>query len=69
LRNTFISSGAMLAPGRAGSAPTATAANTAFTSGFGAGLNIGQIEAGAPAFSPPTFVNAANGIQYPTYQE
>jgi len=60
----------MLAPGRAGSAATATAAaNTAFTSGFGAGLNIGQIEAGAPAFSPPTFVNAANGIPYPTYQE
>jgi hypothetical protein len=72
LKNTFLASGALLAPGLAGSAQTATtAANTAFTSGFSSGLTIAQIEAGATGalFSPPTFVNSANSIHYPTYDE
>ncbi len=73
LKNTFIApSGTLLAPGLPGSAQTATTgANTAFTSGFSSGLNIAQIEAGAggAAFSPPTFVNSANSIHYPTYDE
>ncbi len=70
LKNTFVTSGALLAPGLAGSSQTATSAsNAAFLSGFNSGLNIAQIEAGAPLFSPPTFFNAANNIRYPTYQE
>lgn len=39
LKNTFITSGAQLAPGLAGSAQTATtASNTAFVSGFNSGF-------------------------------
>jgi hypothetical protein len=72
LKNQFIASGALLAPGLPGSAQTATTgANAAFTSGFSAGQNIAQIEAGpgGALFSPPTFVNSANSIHYPTYDE
>ncbi|MGA9799725.1 MAG: carboxypeptidase regulatory-like domain-containing protein [Terriglobales bacterium] len=72
LKNTFIASGLLLAPGFTGSAQTATtASNTAFLSGFNSGLNIGQIEAGpgGDLFSPPLFTNPATNIHYPTYQE
>jgi hypothetical protein len=72
LKNTFVASGLQLAPGRPGSAQTATtASNSAFVSGFSSGLTIGQIEAGpgGALFSPPTFTNAVNHVQYPTYQE
>jgi hypothetical protein len=71
LKNTFIASG-QLAPGFPGSAQTAaTASNAAFVSGFRSGLNIGEIESGpgGALFSPPTIVNAANNLHYPTYQE
>jgi len=72
LKNTFVASGLQLAPGLAGSAQTATtASNAAFLSGFNAGLNIAQIEAGAGGglFTPPFLTSAATSIQYPTYQE
>lgn len=70
LKNTFITSGALLAPGLAGSGQTATtASNTAFLSGFSSGLNIAQIEATTPLFTPPALTNSANNIHYPTYYE
>ena len=70
LKNTFIASGAQLAPGLAGSAQTATtAANAAFTSGFSSGLNFAQISTLSPLFSAPSFTNSANNIHYPTYTE
>ena len=69
LKNTFVSSG-VLAPGVPGNAQSAAvASNSAFVSGFNSGLNIGQIEAAAPLFSPPFFTSAAHNIRYPTYQE
>ena len=70
LKNTFVSSGALLAPGLPGSAQTATtASNTAFVTGFTSGLNIAQIETAAPLFTPPVFTNSVNNIHYPTYDE
>ena len=68
LKNTFIVSSLLLAPGSAGSAQAATtASNTAFLTGFNSGLNIGQIEAGpgGDLFSPPLFTNPATNIHYP----
>ncbi|HUK49232.1 MAG TPA: TonB-dependent receptor [Terriglobales bacterium] len=70
LKNTFITSGNLLAPGLPGSSQTvATAANAAFLAGFSAGQNIGQIETADPLFTPPAIVNAANNIRDPKYQE
>jgi Carboxypeptidase regulatory-like domain len=70
LKNEFIASGGLLAPGFPGSAQTATnASNVAFTSGFASGLNLAQISAIAPLFTPPAFFNAAHSIHYPTYDE
>jgi Carboxypeptidase regulatory-like domain len=72
LKNTFIASGDLLAPGLPGSAQTAaTGSNTAFLSGFRSGLNISQIESGpgGALFSPPTITNAVNNLHYPIYQE
>jgi hypothetical protein len=72
LKNTFIASGLQLAPGLPGSSQTATtASNAAFLSGFAAGQNIGQIEAGpgGSLFSPPALSNPAHTINYPIYQE
>ena len=70
LKNTFVASGGLLAPGLPGSAQTATtASNTAFTTGFSSGLNLAQISAVAPLFTPPAITNSANSIHYPTYDE
>jgi hypothetical protein len=70
LKNTFVASGGLLAPGLPGSAQTATtASNTAFTTGFSSGLNLAQISAVAPLFTPPALTNSANNIHYPTYDE
>ncbi len=72
LENTFVAPRLQLAPGLPGSAQTATtASNNAFVSGFGSGLNIGEIEAGpgGALFRPPLFTNAANSMHYPTDQE
>ena len=72
LKNTFIASGALIAPNVANDAQSqTTGANAAFVSGFNSGLNIGQIEAGTGGtlFTPPVFTNAANDIHYPTYEE
>lgn len=69
LKNTFVTSGA-LAPVASGSAQSiATASNTAFLSGFTHGLNLPQITALVPSFSPPAFTNSAKDIHYPTYYE
>jgi hypothetical protein len=68
-KNTFITTG-LLAPGLAGSAQTAAMnSNAAFVGGFNAGLNLGQILATVPAFTPPTITSAAGNIRYPTYVE
>ena len=72
LKNTFIASGALLAPNVPNDAQSqTTGANAAFVSGFNSGLNIAQIEAGpgGALFSPPVFTNSANNIHYPTYEE
>jgi hypothetical protein len=70
LKNTFVASGGLLAPGLPGSGQTATtASNAGFVRGFNSGLNIAQIEATTPLFTPPFFTNAANNIHYPTYYE
>ena len=70
LKNTFVDSGSLLAPGLPGSAQTATtASNTAFTTGFSSGLNLAQISAVAPLFSPPAITNSVRNVQYPTYDE
>jgi hypothetical protein len=62
--------GAPIAPGVAGDETSvASTSNAAFVSGFNSGLNLAQITAIAPAFSPPTIVNAAHNIKYPTYDE
>lgn len=53
-------------------ASLASASNAAFVTGFNSGLNIAQIGAALPAgvpFSPPTIVNSAHTIKYPTYDE
>jgi hypothetical protein len=69
LKNTFLASGAV-APNLPGNAQSvAMASNAAFVAGFNSGLNIGQIEAALPSFSPPGFTNAARRIHYPTYDE
>lgn len=68
-RNTFVTAGPF-APGVAGNAPSqAAASNAAFISGFNSALNLAQITAAVPAFSPPTFTSAARNIRYPRYQE
>ena len=74
LKNTFVIAGGVggppVAPGVPGDeASLASASNAAFVSGFNSGLNIGQIETAVPAFSPPTVVNSAHNIKYPTYDE
>jgi hypothetical protein len=70
LKNTFVASGAPLAPIAVGSAQAvATASNAAFLSGFAGGLNLPQITAAVPTFTPPAFTNSANNIHYPTYYE
>ncbi len=69
LRNTFVTSGPF-APGvPGGAASVASTSNAAFVSGFNSGLNLAQISAISPAFSPPSINNAARNIRYPTYQE
>jgi len=68
-RASFITTG-LLAPGLAGSAQTAAmTSNAAFLGGFNSGLNLGQISAAVPGFSPPAFTNSARNIRYPTYAE
>jgi hypothetical protein len=82
LKNTFVASGVSttggvttytpLAPEVPGDLQSATTgANAAFTSGFSAGLNLAQIQAGpgGALFSPPIITNSVRNIQYPTYQE
>ena len=77
LKNTFVVPGGVggppVAPGVPGDqASLASASNAAFVSGFSSGQNIGQIIASLPAsvpFSPPTIVNSAHKIKYPTYDE
>jgi len=69
LKNTFFTTG-QLAPGLAGSAQTsASASNAAFVSGFNSGLNLAQISALVPNFTPPSITTAANNIRYPRYEE
>lgn len=68
-KNTFFTSG-QLAPGLPGSAATAaSASNAAFISGFNSGLNLAQIAALVPTFTPPSITTAANNIRYPKYEE
>lgn len=72
LKNTFVTGGpgVLLAPGLPASAQTATtASNAAFTTGFASGLNLAQISAAAPLFTPPAITNSAHNIHYPTYDE
>jgi hypothetical protein len=74
LKNTFIVPGGVggppVAPGVPGDeASIASASNAAFVSGFHSGLNLNQITAIAPAFTPPAVTNAVNFIKYPTYYE
>jgi hypothetical protein len=77
LKNTFVVPGGVggppVAPGVPGDeASLASASNAAFVTGFNSGSNISQIEAALPTgvpFSPPTIVNAAHRIKYPTYYE
>jgi hypothetical protein len=62
--------GSPIAPGVAGDeASIAAASNAAFVTGFKSGLNVGQIESVAPAFTPPSIVNSVHKIKYPTYDE
>ena len=80
LKNTFIVPGGAptattplgppIAPGVPGNAASlAATSNSAFVSGFSSGLNLAQISAIAPSFTPPAVVNAVNSIKYPTYYE
>lgn len=77
LKNTFIVPGGAgatslvpIAPGTAGNAASiASSSNTAFVSGFNSGLNLAQISAAVPTFTPPAVVNSAHSIKYPTYAE
>jgi hypothetical protein len=80
VKNTFVVPGGSsvtplvpVAPGVPGNAASlASASNAAFATGFTSGLNIGQIEATLPPavpFTPPTIVNAAHKIKYPTYDQ
>jgi hypothetical protein len=72
LKNTFVTggTGVLLAPGLPASAQTATtASNAAFTTGFTSGLNLAQITAVAPLFTPPAITNAVHNIHYPIYDE
>jgi hypothetical protein len=48
---------------------TATAANTAFTSGFASGGTAASIGASSPFFVPPSFFNPAGSLHSPRYQE
>jgi len=69
LKNTFVTTG-LLAPGLAGSAQTAaTSSNAAFVAGFNSGLNLAQISATVPAFTPPTITTSERNIRYPSYTE
>jgi hypothetical protein len=81
-KNTFVVPGGIgptgvvgppVAPGVPGDqASLASASNAAFRAGFNSGLNIAQIGAALPAgvpFSPPTMVNSAHKIKYPTYYQ
>lgn len=68
------SSPAPLAPGLAGSAASiASASNTAFLNGFGAGQNLAQIQSAVQSlggvFAPPNFFSVANQINNPKYLE
>jgi Carboxypeptidase regulatory-like domain len=77
LKNTFVVPGGVggppVAPGVPGNQSSlAQLSNLAFVSGFNSGLNIGQIISTLPSsvpFSPPTIVNSAHRIKYPTYYE
>jgi Carboxypeptidase regulatory-like domain len=82
LKNTFVVPGGLGATGVVGppispgvlgdQASLASVSNAAFLTGFHSGLNIAQIGAALPAgvpFSPPTIVNSAHQIKYPTYYE
>ncbi len=68
-----VTVGPPVAPGVPGDeASLAAASNAAFVSGFSSGSNIGQIISTLPAsvpFIPPTVVNSAHNIKYPTYDE
>ena len=69
LKNTFVTSGPF-APGfPGGAASVASTSNGAFVSGFNSGLNLAQISATVPAFSPPSITSAARNVRYPKYQE
>jgi len=79
LKNTFLVPGGPpspntpfvpIAPTAHGSAAiVASASNQAFNAGFNSGLNLAQITAAAPLFTPPTFTTAARNIRYPSYAE
>jgi hypothetical protein len=74
VKNTFVvPGGPPVAPGVPGDqASLASASNDAFVTGFKSGLNIAQIGASLPEgvpFSPPTIVNSAHKIKYPTYYQ
>ncbi len=74
LKNTFVVPGGVggppIAPGVPGDqASLASASNAAFVSGFNSGLNLAQITALVPTFSPPTVVNSVRNVKYPTYDE
>ncbi|MGH9519984.1 MAG: TonB-dependent receptor domain-containing protein, partial [Terriglobales bacterium] len=70
LYNTFVVSGAGLAPTAAGSGFTAASAdNTAFLNGFNSGGTLASITAGTPAFTPPNFFTSDRTIRPPRYQE
>ncbi len=61
--------GYALIPTAAGSAGSvAAASNAAFSSGFLHGATLNSLLA-VPGFSPPSIVNAAHHISYPTYEE
>ncbi len=76
-KNTFVVPGGSsvkplvpVAPGVPGDAASiAATSNAAFLSGFNSGLNLSQIMAIAPAFTPPAMANAFHRIKYPTYDE
>lgn len=50
-------------------ASLASSSNAAFVTGFKSGLNLAQISATVPTFTPPSFVNSDRNISYPKYLE
>jgi hypothetical protein len=68
--NTFIVTGAPLAPAQSGNLfSLASGSNSSFTSAFGAGGTLASIEASNPYFTPPSFSSEDPRIRQPHYYE